>query len=100
MAFRWRTDDGPTLNAGFVAVIFQGILISIAKKPYILGIFQGGGSGPPAPSLWIRTCICSTSGDQDDDIDRELLTAPPRQGDFVDYGVLKLHYIKMQNEMW
>ena len=30
-------------------VIFQGIRTSIAKKTYIFGIFQGGGSGPPDP---------------------------------------------------
>ena len=42
-------------------VIFQGIRTSIAKKPYIFVIFQGGGgggggggeggSGPPVPPL-------------------------------------------------
>ena len=32
-------------------VIFQGFRTSIAKKPYIFAIFQGGGgSGPPVPS--------------------------------------------------
>ena len=51
MAFRWRADVGPTLSVGLVACLdFQGIRISIAKKPYIFVIFQGGGeSGPPAP---------------------------------------------------
>ena len=44
MAFRWRTDDGPALNA----VIFQGIWISIAKKHYI---DFSEGSGPPVPPL-------------------------------------------------
>ena len=53
MAFRWRADDGPTLNAGLV---FQVFWTSIAKKPYIVVIFVcvcggGGGSGPPVPSL-------------------------------------------------
>ena len=43
MAYRSRADDVP-LNAGF----FQGIRTSIAKKPYIFVIFQGG-SGPPVP---------------------------------------------------
>ena len=38
----------PTLNAGLVAVIFQGIRTSIAKEPYIFVIFQGGPK--PAPS--------------------------------------------------
>ena len=39
MVFHWRADDGPTLNAGLV---FQGFQTSIAKKPYIFVIFQGG----------------------------------------------------------
>ena len=41
MAFRWRADDGPTLNAGLVAAIFQGIRTCIARKPYILVILGG-----------------------------------------------------------
>ena len=50
MAFRWRADDGPTLNAGLVP--FQEILTSIAKIPYIFVIFQRGDrSGSPAPHL-------------------------------------------------
>ena len=40
MAFRWRADDGPTLNAGLVAVIFQGIRTCIASKSYIFVIFE------------------------------------------------------------
>ena len=39
----------------------QGIWTSIAEKPYIFVIFQGG-SGPPVPPLWIRQWmvrICS-----------------------------------------
>ena len=35
-------DDGPTLNAGLVAAIFQGIRTCFARKPYIFVIFQGG----------------------------------------------------------
>ena len=32
--------------------MFQGICTSIAKKPYIFVIFQGGGgSGPPVPTF-------------------------------------------------
>ena len=47
MAFRWRADDGHTLNAGFVTLwFFHVIRNSIAKKPYIIVIFQWG-SGPP-----------------------------------------------------
>ena len=50
IAFRWRADDGPTLNASLVALC-QGIWTSIAQKPYIDVIFQGGGgSGPPVPT--------------------------------------------------
>ena len=47
--FRWHADDGPTLNAGLVAEIFQGTCI--ARKPNIFVIFQGGGSGLPVPPL-------------------------------------------------
>ena len=35
-------------------MIFQGILTSIAKKPYIFVIFQGGGPGPLSPPLDLR----------------------------------------------
>ena len=49
MAFRCRADDGPTLNAGLVGAIYQGIRTCIARKPYIFVIFQGGGSGLPVP---------------------------------------------------
>ena len=34
---------------------FQAIWTSIAKKPYIFVIFQGGGVSGPRPPLWIRT---------------------------------------------
>ena len=50
-AIKWRfagvpmmADDGPTLNAGLVAVIVQGIRTCIARKPYIFVIYQGEGS--------------------------------------------------------
>ena len=49
MAFRWRANDGPTLNAGLVATIFQGIRTYIAQKSYIFVIFQGGGGPDPLP---------------------------------------------------
>ena len=42
MAFRWRADDGPALNAGLV---LQVIMTNFAWKPYIFVIFQGGGGG-------------------------------------------------------
>ena len=39
-------------------VIFQGIWTSIAKKPHIFFISQGGGRGPdPLSPLWIRPYI-------------------------------------------
>ena len=47
MAFRWRADDGPTLNAGLVATIFQGIGTCISRKPFIFVIFRGRGRDPP-----------------------------------------------------
>ena len=49
MAFRWRADDGPTLNAGFV--IFKGIRTSIAKETLYFCDFLGV-SGPPVPPLY------------------------------------------------
>ena len=45
MAFRWRANDDPTLNASFV--IIQGIRTSISQKPYIFVIFPGGGGFRP-----------------------------------------------------
>ena len=53
MAFRWRANDGPTLNLGLVAAISQGIWTCIARNPYIFVIFQGGPD--PLSPLWIRT---------------------------------------------
>ena len=52
MAFRWRADDGSTLNADLVALcFFQGIRIRIAKQPYNFVIIQWVGSGLPAPPI-------------------------------------------------
>ena len=47
MTFRWRVDDGSTLNDSFA--IFQGIQTCIAGKLYIYVIFQGGGGGGSDP---------------------------------------------------
>ena len=49
MAFRWRADDGPILNAGLVA-----LKLSRGSGPILLKIlyfcdFPGGGGGPPCP---------------------------------------------------
>ena len=60
MAFRWLANDGPSLNAGLVAVNFQGIPTSIAKKPYIFVIFQGGGGPDLLSPLWIHPCQQTT----------------------------------------
>ena len=52
MAFRWRVNDGPTLNADLVAafVIFLWIRTSIAKKLYNVCDLSGGGEAR-APCL-------------------------------------------------
>ena len=66
MAFRWRADDDPTLKAGLVALLFLGILASIAKKPYIFMIFRGGGGVkspcPPSGSAHVRQCVSIPMG--------------------------------------
>ena len=46
MAFRWRADDGSTLNAGLV---FRGVRASTAKKACIFEMFRGGGPDPCPP---------------------------------------------------
>ena len=51
----WRVDDGPTLNADLVAVIFEGIRTSIAKKPYIFCDFSGWGGGSKPP---VKKALC------------------------------------------
>ena len=56
MVFRWRADEGPTLNADLAGLRFKGIQTSIAKKPYIFVNFQGG-PDPLSPPLWIRACM-------------------------------------------
>ena len=55
MAFCWRTDDDPTLNAGLVAAIFEWIRTCNFRKPYISVIFQSGGVRTPCPLLLIST---------------------------------------------
>ena len=62
VAFRWRVDDGPTLNAGLVAAIFQGIWICIARKPLYFCDFSGGVQSPsPPPSGSAHGGICLVS---------------------------------------
>ena len=57
MAFCWHADDGPTLNAGFVATVCdcKGIRTSIAKKLYIFVIVSG--DLQPSPPLDPRMCL-------------------------------------------
>ena len=55
LVFCWCADDDPKWNAGLV-FSFSGLRTSIAKKPYIFVIFQGGPD--PLSPLWIRPCIC------------------------------------------
>ena len=43
MAFRWRADDSPTLNAGLVAVIFRRSGPELLRNSIIIVIFRGGG---------------------------------------------------------
>ena len=52
MAFRWRVDDGPALNAGLVALrFFRGSRPILLENPIFLKFFRGGGqnslSTPP-----------------------------------------------------
>ena len=49
MTFRWRADDGPTLNAGLVAAIFRGSGSVLLENPIFCDF--SGGSGPPALPL-------------------------------------------------
>ena len=53
--FRWRADNGPTLNAGLVACDFSGDLDQYCFKTLFFMIFKGGGGGPdPLSPLWIH----------------------------------------------
>ena len=52
MVFRWRADDGPTLNTGLVAWrFFRGSGPVLVSNPIFLWFFRGGGSDslPPTP---------------------------------------------------
>ena len=67
-AFRWRADDGPTLNTGLVALwFFRGSRPVLLENPIFLWFFKGGGGHdllpPPPPPLWIRTCLSTNKFD-------------------------------------
>ena len=59
MTFRWRADDGPTLNAGSLAAIFRGSGPALLENHIFFVIFQGGrggeGEGGGRTPLWIHT---------------------------------------------
>ena len=57
MAFRWRAEDGPTLDGGLAALIFfRGSGPILLKNPTFLQFFKGGGGANPLCPLWIRPC--------------------------------------------
>ena len=49
MAFRWRVDDGPTLNAGLVALCFFRDPDQYCHGTLYFCDFSGGWSRPPVP---------------------------------------------------
>ena len=58
MAFRWRADDGSTLNAGLVALLFfRGSGQVLLKNTIFLLFFREGLD--PMSSLWIHACTGS-----------------------------------------
>ena len=61
MAFRWRADDSPTLNAGLVALwFFRGSGPVLLRNP-IFSWFSRGEVGPPVPTLDLRMQIAFDS---------------------------------------
>ena len=53
MVFRWCAEDGPTLNAGLVALRFyRGSGPVLLENPIFLWFFRGYWT--PCPPLWIR----------------------------------------------
>ena len=49
MAFRWRSNDGPTLNAGLVALLVIRESKPVFLRKHIFVIFRGGGGVSTAP---------------------------------------------------
>ena len=46
MAFRWRADDGPALNAGLAAMwFFRGSVPVLLRNPIFVWFVSGGGGG-------------------------------------------------------
>ena len=65
MVFRWWADDGPTLNAGSVALwFFRGSWHLLLHLPYSFVIFfrvGGGGGGVRTPCPPPPICACDLS---------------------------------------
>ena len=59
-AKRLRADDGPTLNAGLVALyFFRGSGPVLLRNPIFFIFFSGGEGGPdPLSPLWICAWLC------------------------------------------
>ena len=52
MAFRWRANDGPTLNAGLVVLRISGDPVHYCLEIlYFLDFSRGGGGGGSGPSV-------------------------------------------------
>ena len=50
MAFRWRVDDGPTLNAGLLVAIFRGSGPVLLENPMFCDFSEEGVRTPCPPS--------------------------------------------------
>ena len=65
MAYRWRADDGPTLDAGFVALwLFRGSGPVLQRNPIFLWFFRGGGGAdflPPSGSAHKPYIVANTN---------------------------------------
>ena len=56
MAFRWRADDGPTLNVGLVALWLSGDPDQYCEETLYFRDFSGGGGLVPMHPFWIQAC--------------------------------------------
>ena len=114
MAFRWRADDGQTLNAGLVVALwfFRRSGSVLLRNPIFLWFSRAGGSGPPAPPrsgsaivvFLVRALICFNTLSlfilmdfprHVDIISRglPLLLFKGKQFNFLCISVLKMYYI-------
>ena len=68
MAFRWRADDDPTLNAGSVAsYFFRGSGPELQRNPIFFNFSGGGGCSvtrvPPLDPHMNEFVVCVISGE-------------------------------------